>query len=249
MHKTLLVSLLLVVLLSACGRTTGSTGPSLDLQVVQVGLHLNSDGEFVLDGSVSVPLTPIIPVPGLQWDVAFETVLNETKNTKTNYLVILWQEPDGQVYEQDYPIGQPFKITFEHDQWVRDISHDTASGNIVVFVEKQKLAAQPLSQNPTPLPVPTMPQDQPTNSPAKTAQITCANDITEVSLRKTAGYLNKNDDTDRLAKVPCGEIVTLLGETANKDQLTWWHVSWNGLTGWMADHTSNGREILIFNNP
>jgi len=77
------------------------------------------------------------------------------------------------------------------------------------------------------------------------AEVSCA-DIHVANLRRTPGYVGKNDETDSLAEVSCGEIVELLGETSKADGLTWWKVQWNGYTGWIADHTGSGKIILDF---
>ncbi len=78
------------------------------------------------------------------------------------------------------------------------------------------------------------------------AEISCANKLYKVNLRRTPGYTNKDDSYDSLYEVPCGEIVELLGDTENVDGLTWWHIEWNGYKGWIADHTASGKIILIF---
>lgn len=89
--------------------------------------------------------------------------------------------------------------------------------------------------------------NQPSNQQqSKTyAEVSCA-DIYVANLRRTPGYVGKNDETDSLAEVSCGEIVELLGESSNVDGLTWWKVRWNGYTGWIADHTGSGKIILDF---
>jgi hypothetical protein len=228
-----------VALLSACGtNTTYYTGPSVDVaDVIQVSMHLNSRGEFVVGGQVSVPLARAENLGGISWDFGFETVLNQAAE-KSNYLIILWQDGSGDIREDDYAIGQPFKITFEHDQWVERIEH-AGQGNIIVSVEKQEI---PMTVAP---PQPTVP---PVEIDKSFASISCENGITQVNLRRTPGYTNKNDAQDVIYKIDCGARVEILGESRHADGLTWWNVSWNGYTGWLADHTGSGREILIFNS-
>lgn len=102
---------------------------------------------------------------------------------------------------------------------------------------------------------PTVEVKQPTPPPATkkasspvtgSATISCANRLYFVMLRRSPGYNNKNEATDKVAEVPCGETVLILGESTRKDGLNWYPVSWNGLEGWMADYTSSGKKILIF---
>jgi Tol biopolymer transport system component/subtilisin family serine protease len=91
-------------------------------------------------------------------------------------------------------------------------------------------------------------EPQTTTSPAgntKIAQITYQ--VAEVNLRATPGYLNKNDFTDVIVKIPAGAMIEIVGEPATKDGLTWWNVSWNGYSGWIADHTGSGLVIINFN--
>ena len=85
-----------------------------------------------------------------------------------------------------------------------------------------------------------------TQTSSSSAIISCDNDITQVSLRSSPGYFNKND-TDVIYKIDCGQSVELLGDRQDADGLTWWKVSWNDYTGWIADHTSSGRLVLTFN--
>lgn len=94
----------------------------------------------------------------------------------------------------------------------------------------------------------TRPTKTPQSTVASQARISCEQDINEVNMRKSPGYLDKDDLKDRVVKISCGEYVTLLNDTPQyKDGLNWWYVSWNGYNGWMADHTGSGRTILIFN--
>jgi hypothetical protein len=78
------------------------------------------------------------------------------------------------------------------------------------------------------------------------ATISCA--VEQASLRRTPGFIDKDDSIDVIAKIDCGQKVKLLGDKQNSDDLTWWQVSWNSYTGWMADHTASGRVILILIN-
>ena len=67
-------------------------------------------------------------------------------------------------------------------------------------------------------------------------------------MKRTPGYLGKNDSADVLVKIPSGELVEIIGDSDQKDGLTWWNITWNGYVGWIADHTASGREILDLEN-
>ena len=72
------------------------------------------------------------------------------------------------------------------------------------------------------------------------------NQVAEVNLRATPGYIDKNDLTDVVVRIPQGELVEIIGGPEEKDGLTWWNITWNGYIGWIADHTGSGREIMDF---
>ena len=89
----------------------------------------------------------------------------------------------------------------------------------------------------------------PTQPPAQSSistQARISNEIYYAALRQSPGYSNKNNDVDLLANVPAGDIVQILDGPEQADGLNWWYVSWNGITGWMADHTGSGKTIMIF---
>ena len=66
-------------------------------------------------------------------------------------------------------------------------------------------------------------------------RISC--EVEEANLRKSPGYISKNDDIDSLYHIPCGENLELLGEKEFADELLWWHVYWKGYSGWIAEST------------
>ncbi len=109
------------------------------------------------------------------------------------------------------------------------------------------------TKNPTKTATPVLlvPSETPNIPPASNsqadslAQISCA-DVKNVNLRKSPGYVNKNDEKDVVREIPCGEYVKLFGENEVKDDLNWWSVDWNGYEGWIADHTGSGKVILVF---
>jgi hypothetical protein len=76
---------------------------------------------------------------------------------------------------------------------------------------------------------------------------TISDQVGEVNLRRSPGYLGKNDDTDVIVKIPQFALVEIIGGPIDKDSLSWWNVSWSGHEGWIADHTGNGRTIMVFN--
>src|SRR5574341_785840 len=212
--KSIAYSLLLLAILSGCGSTTESTGPSVHIgNVVQIGLHLNSKGEFVLDGQASVPLTPMDELVGASWDFAFETVLNKAKH-KSNYLIVLWQDANGNIMEDDYPIGQPFQINFEHDQWVRRIER-IGDGNIIVSVEKQAMAVQSLSTSLPPAPRPTK-RVQPAASSRSASAIADSEATTGSTLKPVMNLMSS------MAKTLVGSVMAMVSVEPTRESGTIW---------------------------
>ena len=84
----------------------------------------------------------------------------------------------------------------------------------------------------------------PSNSSVRYAEI--SGEVDEVNLRKSPGYLSKNDRTDVVAEIPSGYTVEILDGPEKADDLLWWYVKWNGYKGWIAEQTGRGRKILVF---
>jgi hypothetical protein len=86
------------------------------------------------------------------------------------------------------------------------------------------------------------------SSPSSTssyAQI--SGEVAEVNMRSSPGYTNKDDSRDVIAKIPSGATVEILDGPYTADGLNWWHISWNGSKGYIAEKTGSGRTIMIFN--
>lgn len=76
---------------------------------------------------------------------------------------------------------------------------------------------------------------------------TISREVGEVNLRRSPGYVNKNDQDDVMVKIPNGATVKLLEGPQKTDGLDWWYVEWNGYKGWIAERTRSGKTIMIFN--
>ena len=73
-----------------------------------------------------------------------------------------------------------------------------------------------------------------------------SSEMIEVNLRKSPGYVSKNDAVDVVTKIPAGAYLEILEGPRPADNLQWWRVSWNGYEGWIAEKTGSGRIILEF---
>jgi len=118
--------------------------------------------------------------------------------------------------------------------------------------------ALPLTKTPKPTSKPTKTAKPPTKTPEPTterpqATPTASNpsarissEMIEVNLRKSPGYVSKDDAVDVVTKIPAGAYLEILEGPRPADNLQWWRVSWNGYEGWIAEKTGSGRIILEF---
>jgi len=143
--KSSIFFILVGLLLSSCNPEYDDfkivTGPEIEiLNVIDVGLSIDTQGEIVLKGGVSIP-TPIhTEIFDVNWNVGFEKVL-VAASSKTNHLYIVWEDENGQIHSETYDIQKPFNINFAKEDWVRNISN-RGQGTIVVAIEKQKFLAE-----------------------------------------------------------------------------------------------------------
>jgi hypothetical protein len=114
-----------------------------------------------------------------------------------------------------------------------------------VIVESPIPTSPPVSTAVVESPIPTSPSVS--TAPTGIRFATISDEIFEAGLRSSPGYIGKAS-TDLVISVGSGQTVEVLGESQIVDGLRWWRVSWNGYIGWVADHTTSGRVILIFNS-
>jgi WD40 repeat protein len=179
----------------------------------------------------------------------------------SNNNIRVWDPQSGEelivIPLQSYYIGDSSLAFSPDEKWlalgsgtmikVWEISTGREISQLITSVPAANTSQPSLSNNSTLVPSET-PSVVPTSKSQaiSLAQISCA-DVEEVNLRKSAGYINKDDKKDVVREIPCGENVELLGENEYVDDFTWWKVNWNGYDGWIADHTEKGKIILIFN--
>jgi hypothetical protein len=126
---------LLALLVSGCGTPPPvvETGPFVKAEAgpveLEVGVDINSNGDVVLNGDFS--LATLGPI-GVGWHVGVEKVLYEASQ-ETAALFILWEDTTGEIWREKYRIGQPFRVTFNDQQRVREIRSE--GDNMIVSVE------------------------------------------------------------------------------------------------------------------
>jgi len=238
--------------LVSCGtpptRTTFSTGPSVGLGPISIGLSIDSNGQVELNRSLSIPLLADKDLgAGLNWDITFSTVLREA-SAKNDYLIVLWQDENGSTHEQDFPIGQPFEVNFEHDQWVRKIQR-MDNGSIVVFVEKQKLVQEMSSSN-------SQSNNLQSSEPVSSSNNYWCDDLELVKLKvgdnakvtwlkinlRSEPVVSDPWDQNIVAQLEKGVSLVIIGGPECAHNGTWWQVrTESGDTGWSREYTeSNG---------
>ena len=204
--------------------------------MLQVSLHLNSHGEFVVSGQVSIPLAKAGMLGNVSLDFGFETVLNQVAG-KSNYLIILWQDENGNIWQSDYSIGQPFKITFEYDQWVQRIE-SAGNGNIIVYVQKQAI---PVSSAPREVAnTPDAPVQNDTSCagslPSRLrvgmkAEVTTSGKAWQLSLRSSP-----DSNANQAHVIAAGRDMTILEGPVCAGQSYWWYIrSEQGFEGWARE--------------
>lgn len=176
--KLVSIYVLCAVLLSSCqADTTVYTGPVVNAGPVTISATLNSNGEIVIGGALSIPTPLGIRELGLSWEVGFETTIKQA-STKQYTLFILYKDESGQIIQNEYAINEPFEINFSDEQWVRQIKNP-GSGNIIVAVEYKVAksdAAQAQPQEPINNVVPTKNINQSNITPTAIAnQAPCTN--------------------------------------------------------------------------
>ena len=65
-----------------------------------------------------------------------------------------------------------------------------------------------------------------------------------VRMRRSPGYVGKNDAADTIHYLQLGDVVNIVGGPEGKDGLCWWYTDFQGIKGWTADHSSEGTLLL-----
>jgi hypothetical protein len=128
-----------LVLLSGCGGSRGSNtgsggslGGGFEFGPLEVSIRINSDGTVALNAGLSrkarISLGP----------VSFKFGIDETVDLtrrKPYHLFILWKDNSDNLKRDEYEIGKKFRVTFDKQDWVREIRGENDS--IIVAVEKR----------------------------------------------------------------------------------------------------------------
>jgi hypothetical protein len=68
-----------------------------------------------------------------------------------------------------------------------------------------------------------------------------------VRMRKSPGYVDKDDNKDSLHYMETGDKVVIKAGPRITDGLCWWFIEHQGFQGWTADHSHEGRLLLSAN--
>ncbi len=132
--QSFLLPLILVLVIGGCDTPPAivETGPKVEVDVgvaeLSVQVTINSQGDVVLSGDFA--LSTLGPV-GFGWTAGFEKVLYEAQRESPS-LFILWEDDTGEIWREQFIIGEPFQVTFNDRQRVREIR--SAGESILVAV-------------------------------------------------------------------------------------------------------------------
>jgi hypothetical protein len=127
-----------------------------------------------------------------------------------------------------------------------EITIDGLKRNMVFFAFDQNSGKQLAPRNRIVFPFSRQPSS-PSSPSSSSSFARISGEVAEVNMRSSPGYTNKDDSRDVIAKIPSGATVEILDGPYTVDGLNWWHVSWSGKKGYIAEKTGSGRTIMIFN--
>ncbi len=135
-YEILLLFALFPLFVGCGGKITGEMGPFVAVEAgpaaVEVALSLTTEGALKVVGSYTYTLIERKPLK-MGWHAAVEYVLKEAKHRKYA-LYIVYQKPDGEIYQDVYDIGKPFRVTFTESEHV-EIIESSSSGSVIVRVK------------------------------------------------------------------------------------------------------------------
>ncbi len=200
-----------------------------------IALTVDTNGEVHLSGGISIP-TPIQGLISVNWLVGFDQVLNKAQQSP-NMLYVLYDGGVGNVIQNEYNIGQPFKITFAENQWVRKIEQ-TGSGSIVVFVETvdSTISFDPAPQDPVDPP----PAERPAFSscPGAPPQRVVAGDKAYVSTKSDRLIVRKGPakSEPQITQIVTGTNFLIVKGPICSDNWSWWRIRTpDGVVGWVSE--------------
>ena len=201
--QNLLYVLLVLPLLMGCSGTTVYTGPSIEInKVAKVYVNVNSKQEIVIGGDVTILSKTIKNLGSVNWETGFEYTFNEAKS-ESRKLYILREDNSGNIQREEYSFAQPFEVEFAKDEWVKRITQ-TGDHNVIVFVDI--VSRRPIEVD--------------TSNQAR-----ISSEVEEVNMRRSLGYLDKDDSYDVIVKIPSSAIVEIIRGPETADDLDWWYVS------------------------
>lgn len=206
-------------------------------------------------GDVNIEYSGEVQTPIGAFGVGTDIDISAIQEKYGGVVLIIRVDKEVSVYELDE--NEEFRVVFDdrNTLYKKITLEHQVNGDIILELESLRGAGAivntPIIITSAPIVVTSTPAIStktatPENSLKNYVTISCEEDITQAALRKSPGYSTKDDNIDIIYKIDCGQRLELLGLNQKADGLTWWQVSWNGYTGWMADYTGSGRTILLF---
>ncbi len=143
----------LAVTLTACGPNPAPY-VSAELGPLEIGLSLNTNGEVSVVTGISSPKIRVGLGP-VNLRFGIDNAVQLTRQRKY-MLFVLWQDAAGQIWRDEYEIGQKFRVRFNSQEHVREIAGENDS--VIVVVEK---LLPPTGQSTLSVAIPTLSQQAP----------------------------------------------------------------------------------------
>ena len=252
--------LFLFFLLVGCGgKVSGETGPYVALEsgseAIEVALTLTTEGALKVVGSYAHTLVSSGPLR-MGWEAAVEYVIRES-NHRHYTLYIVYREPNGEVYQEVYDIGKPFRVTFTEHEHV-EVIESSATGSIVVTVGVQPLEetmpydnGQDVNSPQLNTIFPTATTDAPAEDSEAKPENACANSPKRLNVGREAEVCTYNSrEPVRIRNGPgiwysyehelrTGAVVDVIGGPVCDEDSGWWYWKIETQTrhyrGWMAE--------------
>jgi len=147
LQKITVIIILFSIMISGCQGTSGYGG--VEAGPLRIGMTIDSDGHVALTGGwvpkMRVGLGPIAIEAGIQQTI-------DLTAEKPFYLFIVYRDPTGEMFREEYEIGKKFTVVFSSKESVQQIQGNNNS--VVVVVDTLEFAKLSATETPQPQPVP-----------------------------------------------------------------------------------------------
>ncbi|MBK8985842.1 MAG: hypothetical protein IPM39_07125 [Chloroflexi bacterium] len=136
-----------IVLFCTCVGCAGGTSfiaVEGDVGPVEVSLAVDSNGQISVQSAITIIQIGSEDFLGVSLKMGVEKALNQAKG-KSNFLILVWENDNG-IWQQQYNVGEAFKVKFSEQEWVREI-YTLENGTILVEVDVKSINPPTLSES------------------------------------------------------------------------------------------------------